>query len=88
MKELYYLMGAVVVSVFVLGIDFLYAENNSETVTVEEDAVVIPVQEVSGDATMLEGQTPTSAQVEVEPADEATEPENNADFIAVEETVN
>ncbi len=90
MKTLYYLMGAVVLSVFVLGIDFLHAANqNADAVAVEEDAVLVPVSSAPAAPVMLEGQTPNSAPVAVEPVNNtkaaADDNANNAGVVVIEE---
>ncbi len=84
MKALYYLMGAVVLSVFVLGIDFLHAANqNADVVAVEEDAVLVPSSSAPAAPVMLEGQTPNSAPVAVEPVNDAKAADNNANDAGV-----
>jgi hypothetical protein len=86
MRGLYYLMGAVALSVFVLGIDFIYAGNQPDTVTVEEDAVLIPAAAQPAAPVTLEGQTPNSAPVTVAPVNDAnTATDNNADVVVIEE---
>lgn len=71
MRGLYYLMGAVALAVFVLGIDLIYAGGQPDTVAVEEEAVLIPASPAPAAPVMLEGQTPNSAPVAVEPVTNA-----------------
>lgn len=86
MKGLYYLMGAVALSVFVLGVDFIYAGGQPDAVAVEEDVVAVPVQSQPAAPVTLEGQTPNSAPVVVEPLNDAkAAADNNADVVVIEE---
>ena len=90
MKTLYYLMGTIVLSVFVLGIDFLHAANqNAEVVAAEEDAVLVSASSAPAAPVMLEGQTPNSAPVAVEPVNNtkaaADDNANNAGVVVIEE---
>lgn len=86
MRGLYYLMGAIALSVFVLGVDFIYAGGQPDAVAVEEDVVAVPVPSQPAAPVTLEGQTPNSAPVVVEPVNDAnTATDNNADIVVIEE---
>lgn len=71
MRGLYYLTGAIAIAVFVLGIDLIYAANQADTVTVEEDVVSVPATSAPATSVTLEGQTPNSAPVVATPINDA-----------------
>lgn len=71
MRGLYYLTGAIAIAVFVLGIDLIYAANQADTVTVEEDVVSVPATSAPVTSVTLEGQTPNSTPVVATPINDA-----------------